>query len=142
MTVDDVAGSSRPAPAILAAYAIVADRDLTRALSYRETLEQLHLEAVVTRDGREAMDIMARHGAPLVLVTDVSLPQVDGFGVVKALRQLAPSNRAAVVMMSSFDELRGLASSFQVELGIFDVLHHSISAEEFRSVIERALGAL
>jgi len=128
--------------ATLAAYAIIADGNLARAIGYRDTLEHLPLQIIVTRDGREALEILARHGAPLLLVADVSLPQVDGFALVRAMRQLGPTGRAAAIVMSSFDELRALATSFQPELEIFGVLRHSVSPTEFKGVVEAALESL
>jgi diguanylate cyclase (GGDEF)-like protein len=128
--------------ATLTAYALVADRDFARASSYRETLEQLNLETIVTRDGREALEIMERHGAPVILVADVSLPQTDGLEVVRAMRQLAPGRRAAAIVMSSFGELRAFASSFQSELQVSDVLRHSVSPAEFKTAVEAALGSV
>jgi len=58
------------------------------------------------------------------------------------MRQLAPVGRSAPIVMSSFDELRALATSFQSELEIFHVLRHSVSLTEFKSVVEAALESL
>ena len=73
---------ARPAPARV----LVADDQFTVRELQRSILEASGYEVVTARDGREALDAVARDPAIELVVTDVQMPELDGFGVLEALR--------------------------------------------------------
>lgn len=52
-------------------------------------------------DGREAVDAVGRH-RPDVVLLDIRMPRLDGFGALSEIRRLAPET--AVVMLTTFSE--------------------------------------
>ena len=63
-------------------YALIAISNLSRVATFRQAVDEaLELETVVVRDGDEATAEISRHGAPKLLIVDLSLPRVDGFAV-------------------------------------------------------------
>lgn len=124
---------------MLRPYVLVADSDLQRAFSYRQMIAENGFEAVMTRDGQDAIQILERRGAPVLALADLSLPKVDGFGVIARLRALAPADKAPVVAFSAFDEIRTYAHSRRTELGIAQVLSHGVPAATLRRTIQRLL---
>jgi len=66
--------------------ALIADDSPTQRAWSSDTFESLGYRVLVTRDGREALDALERC-RPDVMLLDVDMPRVDGFGVLEALQQ-------------------------------------------------------
>jgi CheY-like chemotaxis protein len=73
---------------------VVDDEPAIRHLC-REILKSAHLRVLTAADGREAL-ALAETCKPDVLVTDVTMPRVDGFGLIRALRRRYPDMPAIV----------------------------------------------
>lgn len=54
----------------------------------------------VAHDGREAMEVLNRGNCPDVLVLDLIMPHLDGFGVLEGLNNLELSKYPRVIMTS------------------------------------------
>ena len=61
--------------------------------------EDFHVDAA--RDGQEALDRLATDDFDVVLL-DLMMPRVDGFGVIAHLRRHAPEMLSRVVVMTAF----------------------------------------
>ena len=93
-------------------------------------------------DGASALDHLAA-AANLsqqyqLILTDMHMPKMDGFGVVHQIQQNAHISPAAIIMLSSGAH-RGDAARCQ-ELGIYAYLLKPVRQMELREVITRALG--
>ena len=110
------------------------------------------LEGLVTRwgmiptvasDGEEALDLYAAAGAegnPYSLVlTDMHMPRMDGFGLVERLRENAGSGSFTIMMLTSGGQ-RGDAQRCG-ELGISAYLLKPIRQSELREAVARVLSA-
>lgn len=58
-------------------------------------------EVFEAADGLQALDLAVRH-RPDIIVTDVSLPGIDGFELVERLRRQAVTRRTPVVCLSGY----------------------------------------
>jgi CheY-like chemotaxis protein len=74
---------------------VVDDNDDVRELVCR-MLEQDGFQAVPARGGREALENIAQH-PPDLIITDVVMPEVDGFEVLLKLRTLVPQAPTLVI---------------------------------------------
>jgi two-component system OmpR family response regulator len=87
--------STRPSPAPtvpppnLAPVVLIADNEPTLLELFRETLEDDQLRVLTARNGQDAL-ALAETWIPDVLVTDVVMPRLDGFGLICAVRRLYP----------------------------------------------------
>ncbi len=82
---------------------IVEDHLMFREVLRKVCTEELRLEVVgEAEDGRKAVEIVAATAPDLVLL-DLHLPGLDGFGVVEAIRRQSPSVRI-LVLSSHCDE--------------------------------------
>jgi type II secretory ATPase GspE/PulE/Tfp pilus assembly ATPase PilB-like protein/ActR/RegA family two-component response regulator len=94
-------GAQRPAGG--AKVLLVDDEDLLRKVM-KDLLERDGYNVVEARDGVEALDQIDRHG-PDIIVLDLNLPGLDGYGVLSHLRSRpATANIPVVVLTARGDE--------------------------------------
>ncbi len=128
--------SPEPAGSIL----VVEDDAQTRALHRRIVAEQLPGYYVrEVSGGREALDILARETPSLVML-DLTMPEVDGFAVLEALRADPRIATVPVLVLSGRvlapDDIRRLAQA-RVIFQTKDVLSQSELAEALRRALAR-----
>jgi len=75
---------------------LIVDDDADMRLSLKLALEMAGYEAVAAADGREALAIQKQHPAD-ILITDIFMPETDGFEVIDAVRRGFPQTRIVVV---------------------------------------------
>jgi two-component system response regulator len=97
----------------------------------------------VARDGEEALDFLFGRGAfrhrtgsppPRLILLDLKLPRVDGLEVLRALRANTRTSMAPVVVLTSADEPRELAQSYQ--LGANSCVQKPVRPDELRSTLQ------
>jgi diguanylate cyclase (GGDEF)-like protein len=118
---------------------LIAISNTARASAIRNLALEFCPTVVLVRDGQDAVDHLDRNGAPRLLVTELSLPRVDGFGVLRHLRRSAPSVRASAIVMSSHESLRGAAIKLAESLGIAQILPLEIDRPSLKRAFADAL---
>jgi two-component system, response regulator len=97
----------------------------------------------VARDGEEALDFLFGRGVfrhrtgslpPRLILLDLKLPRVDGLEVLRALRANTRTSMAPVVVLTSADEPRELAQSYQ--LGANSCVQKPVRPDELRSTLQ------
>jgi len=104
---------------------LVEDNALDAELTMR-ALKNGGLANVVlwVKDGQQALDYLFRHGdysqrdevSPRLVLLDLKMPRVDGIEVLKAIKADERTRRIPVVVMTSSQEERDVAQSY--ELGV------------------------
>jgi len=93
-------------------------------------------EVLEASDGEEAVKL-AREGTPDLLVLDKVMPKLDGFEVIRALREDPRTSELPIVMLTERtneeDVLGGL------DLGIEDYMPKPFSPHELSARVRRAL---
>src|SRR5262245_26650738 len=130
-----MAKSNGPGVSSRAEYVLIAIVNTARASAVRNLALDFCTNVVLVRDGQSAIDHLERAGAPRVLITELSLPRVDGFGVLRHLRRSAAGARASALVVSSHDSLRSAAMKLADSLGISQIL--PLDAD--RSALRRAV---
>ncbi len=126
----------------MAPYALVAEFDLQRAALYRKVLDTQGVESILVRDGDAARRVLEQHGAPVLLITDLSLPQTDGFSLITEVRRTAPPEQTAILVFSAFAHLRAAAWERRNTLGISEVGDKLLSAGNVSQAVARALASV
>jgi DNA-binding NtrC family response regulator len=122
--------SRRPAdPPIL----LVEDKDSLRAM-LRHALEAQGHTVVEARDQPEAVQAL-RVVRPGVVLSDMRLPQGDGFGVLKAAKELDPE--LPVIVMTAFGSIQDCVMAMQE--GALDFLAKPVDPDHLLLMVERAL---
>lgn len=79
---------------------LVDDDEAIRAL-VQKILERHHYQVEVARDGQEAIEKLRDADYDVVLL-DLMMPRVDGFGVMQHLRESNPELLRRVIVMTAF----------------------------------------
>lgn len=114
---------------------IVDDDGGTREV-LKTVLEKKGYSVEVARDGEEALE-MALEGVPDLLLTDVMMPRMDGWTLVKRLRSRSEFALVPVIFLtqltSADDRIRGF------RLGADDYIPKPVDFDELVTRVERAV---
>ena len=120
----------------LAAILIVDDdEDLRRMIALR--LELFGYQNVATApDGEAALELIRRREFDLAIL-DIEMPRLDGFGVLRALREDPERRHVPVIVSSGLDDLEAVARC--IALGAEDYLLKPLKTEIFRARVSATL---
>lgn len=92
---------------------IVDDAQTVRSY-HRDILEQSGFEAAEAANGLEALEYMRRRGESVAaLLVDINMPQMDGYTLVRELRQDPELAGCPAIMISTESELHDQDLAFQ-----------------------------
>ncbi len=125
----------------MTAILFVDDEEVIRKSFVRE-LEMEGFKVTAVAGGEEAIEALRAHGYDIV-VTDLMMPGIDGFGVLKAAKQLAPLTGVIILtgygdMGSAIDALRLGADDFTLKpCEIEELIFRIRRCLEKRSLLQR-----
>lgn len=103
----------------------------------RQTLEQFGYRIAVCSTGVEALDTFRAMASDVrLVVTDMMMPEMDGHGLVKALRTLDPT----IPLIGITGVTDAHAVGRLMELGLFSLIAKPFSVNELLNAIRQALG--
>jgi DNA-binding NtrC family response regulator len=112
---------------------LVEDKDSLRAM-LRHALEAQGHTVVEARDQPEA--VQALHASrPAIVLSDLRLPEGDGFGVLRAAKELDPE--LPVIVMTAFGGVQDAVSAMKE--GALDFLAKPVDPDHLLLMVERAL---
>jgi len=93
---------------------LMVDDQPSKLLTYEAILAELHENLITARSGSEALDLLLKNDVAVVL-TDVSMPGMDGFELADTIRQHPRFQRMAIIFISAvclsdIDRLKGYQS--------------------------------
>lgn len=98
---------------------LVADDDLGTRLSISDYLETMGYLVVSAENGQEALKLVEEY-QPHLVVTDITMPQMDGYELVRRIRQRPTSRLLPVVFLTARtdtdERIRGYQSGCDVYL--------------------------
>lgn len=118
---------------------VIEDDDVSRTLLQRLLTRRFFCKVHEARNGREGLD-MIRGLKPDLVLLDVMLPELDGIGVLEAMRS-DPVFASLPVMIVSSDNDR-VAVTKMVELGIQDYLLKPFKADLVTKRVGKILTAV
>jgi diguanylate cyclase (GGDEF)-like protein len=122
-------------------YVMIAMANSSRAATLRNAVLELTDDIALATDGTAATQLMSRRGPPRLLITDLSLPTLDGFALVRQLRQTTPKSRSAVIVLSAHESLRTAARDLADSMGIASVLRIDTDRPALRAAIATAFNS-
>ncbi len=122
---------------------LIVDDNATNRLILEETARHWDMEPLMAASGREALDVFDRRQAwerPIrLLLTDVHMPEMDGYMLCERIRQRPGGAGLAIIALTSGDR-HGDADLAQ-RLGIAAQLIKPVKPSELRQVIGTVLAA-
>ena len=112
---------------------IVEDKDSLRTM-LRHALEGHGHAVLEARDEAEAVEQL-RRSRPVVVLTDLKLPVGDGFGVLRAAKELDPDLQ--VVVMTAYGSIQDAVSAMKE--GAMDFLAKPIDPDHLLLMVGRAI---
>lgn len=90
---------------------LVVEDSITQAECLRYILEEEGYKVYVTSNGREALDFL-EHTKPSIVVTDVVMPEINGYDLCKTIKNRDDTSDIPVVLLTNLSEpddvIRGL----------------------------------
>jgi DNA-binding NtrC family response regulator len=111
---------------------IVEDKDSLRAM-LRHALEAQGHAVVEARDQPEAVKSL-RETRPGIVLSDLRLPEGDGFGVLRAAKELDPE--LPVIVMTAFGSIQDAVAAMKE--GALDFLAKPVDPDHLLLLVERA----
>ena len=112
---------------------LVEDRDSLRTM-LRHALEAHSHTVLEARDEAEAIEQLGKT-RPVVVLTDLKLPVGDGFGVLRAAKELDPD--LPVVVMTAYGSIQDAVTAMKE--GALDFLAKPIEPDHLLLMVERAI---
>ena len=100
----------------------------------RHALEGKAYTVVEARDEPEAVEALREH-QPAVVLTDLRLPRGDGFGVLRAARELDPET--SVIVMTAYGSIEDAVTAMKE--GAMDFLAKPVDPDRLLLLVARAL---
>jgi CheY-like chemotaxis protein len=117
---------------------VVADDDATTIILISTILKHFNFECHVAHNGEEALDI-ARRKRPALVLLDISMPQMDGFETLTALRGDMATRNTPVILISAHRDEAEVVKGFN--LGADDYVTKPFNSGELIARIGRVLRA-
>jgi diguanylate cyclase (GGDEF)-like protein/PAS domain S-box-containing protein len=119
--------------------ALVVDDDPVMRVLARQVLEADGAVVREAADGRAAVELF-RASPPDIVLMDVLMPELDGFGACAAIRATAEGNRTPILMLTGLDDLESINRAY--EAGATDFankpINWSILAHRVRYMLRSA----
>jgi two-component system chemotaxis sensor kinase CheA len=100
---------TRPQPRIL----VVDDSITTRTLE-KNILEAAGYDVQLANDGLEAINFVLSSDLPDLIISDIAMPRLDGFGLTQRMKNEARTNRVPVILVTSLDSPEDKARGIEV----------------------------
>jgi two-component system response regulator AtoC len=112
---------------------VVDDDAASREMLARVLAAEGHVVSTAA-DGREALAAIERGAADLV-VSDIRMPELDGYGLADRMRERAPG--VPLVLVTAFGDVEGAVQA--IRRGAYDYLSKPYDVDAIRLVVSRCL---
>lgn len=109
--------------------ALIADDSMLSRALMRKMLERQLFDVQDSHDGEQALEILKKDREIKLLLTDYAMPTMDGFELVKAVRNFRGRDELAIIGLSGVGKY-GLSARF-IKFGANDFLTKPFMNEEF-----------
>jgi two-component system, chemotaxis family, chemotaxis protein CheY len=119
---------------------LIVDDTSTSRLLLRDALEQIGLTKIFfAADGEKALKFMMDTPAHLV-ISDVNMPNMDGLGLLKAIRGYKPTQRVPFIMLTGQGDKSIIDTA--AKLGVNNYLIKPVTVPKLKGAIEAIVGKI
>ena len=117
---------------------LIVDDETNIRLMLRTTLRTEGYAIREAADGRAALKVVHQE-VPDLMLLDLSMPQMDGIGVLQELKNLTPSQKPRIIVLTAHGSIPMAVKA--TRLGAIDFLEKPILPVEVREAVDAALAA-
>jgi chemosensory pili system protein ChpA (sensor histidine kinase/response regulator) len=122
-------------PEVLAPLVMVVDDSLTVRRVTQRLLDREGYRVLLAKDGMDAMEKLSGDELPAVVLSDIEMPRMDGFDLVRNIRADSRLSGLPVIMITSRTAQKHRA--YALELGVEHYLGKPYDEEQLLSLIAR-----
>ena len=111
------------------------DPDIRRLL--HTTLEFMGYRVITAQNGRDALDVIEKE-RPTIIVADIMMPQLDGFGLVHRLR-IAPETRSIPVVFITATYVTPEDKEFALSIGATQFIQKPVDLDVFLKTVKELM---
>lgn len=115
---------------------LIVDDETNIRLMLRTTLKSEGFTVDEATNGREALAAVERDG-PDVMILDLSMPMLDGLGVLQELRNVPAAKKPRAIVLTAYGSIPTAVKA--TRLGAVDFLEKPVSPDEVREAVHAAL---
>jgi DNA-binding response OmpR family regulator len=115
---------------------LIVDDETNIRLMLRTTLMTEGYHIFEAGDGREALNVIDRE-MPDLMILDLSMPVLDGMGVLNELKGMRPDKKPRVIVLTAYGSISTAVKA--TRLGAMDFLEKPISPDEVRESVAAVL---
>lgn len=115
--------------------ALVVEDNEHIAMLVQFMAERQGFDVVLARDGRAAQQLIQSAAAPAIVILDIMLPYVDGFQLIREIRENAQWKLCPVIMLSGKSQEKDIVRA--LDAGANDYLVKPFLPEELLARIRR-----
>src|SRR4051812_783669 len=90
---------------------LIVDDDMMMRLLVRRSLEESGVIVVEAEDGAKGLQIYQEQ-RPDVVLLDVMMPEMDGFEVCRAIRQLPGGEHTPILLLTGLDDAESIQRAY------------------------------
>ena len=133
MSIEDQGLETLPEPAEPMAVVVEDDQIIVTLLEH--LLSRRGFNVRIAKDGREATDLIDTLPPPALVLLDVMLPYLDGFELIKKIREHATWNQVPIIMLTAKSQEQNIVRA--LDYGANDYLIKPFRPEELLARIRR-----
>ena len=115
---------------------LIADDDPGIRLAVKDYLELYGYSVITARNGQEALSLLEAYH-PHLLISDIKMPQKDGYTLVRHLRQLPEFRLLPVIFLTERDSTEERIQGYEVGCDVY--LSKPFEMEELKAVARNLL---
>lgn len=115
---------------------LIADDEESQRLGLASMVSSWGYEPLLAADGQEALELLEVH-TPTAIITDLMMPRVDGYELLRRLKQV--DNAPPAIVVTAFGSIE-VAINTTLDLGAFWFIEKPFQAAGLKILVERAVG--
>jgi len=92
---------------------LIVDDEPNIVMSLEFVFKKENYEVFIARDGAEAIEII-ENSLPDIILLDIMMPKVDGYQVLKHLKEVASLNKIKVIILSAKNKIADIELGLQL----------------------------
>jgi len=118
-------------------YLLIVEDDPDICALLDTTLRFKNYEVATAKNGREALEIIQK-GHPTLVIADIMMPHLDGFGLVHRMR-INPETRLIPVVFITATYVSSEDRDFALRIGVARFIQKPVDIDKFLEMIEELL---